>query len=268
MEQNPQREPTPEERLFKIIQESEEAKEKDDTLIVSSTKPSEPEPAAPQSPVFEDESVKLGQFAEKLEAHPAAVALDEPHSDRPGRRFALPSFQSLQGARLSKQFFRRFATVKLVNHTLAGVLGVLMIYFLTNQVFTKESPSADFLRRANAMSTPNLELPPNLFNMQEVNQGVEVIANRNAFQPWKPPVPKVIVATGPVIPAGLMQSVVPNLKLTGIYFGEQPEALIEAVDEQRTYTVSKDDKIKGIIVKEVKPDGVVLTDGAADHFLQ
>lgn len=276
MDQNPEpRELTPEERLFKIIQESEKAEGKDDTLIVSSEKPASEEPALSKPDAFPDESSKLGQFAQKLEVHADPLVIDqEARARRPAIGMPkipgiprLPRFH-FSGPSSARQILGKFTTVKTTNYALTGVLAFLVFYFLTNQVFVKESSSADFMKRANAMTAPSLEYPSHLFGVDEVNKNLETVANRNAFQPWKPPAPKPVDASGPVIPSGLLASVVPNLKLSGIYFGEQPEALIEATDEKRTHTVGVGGKIKGLTVKEIKPDGVVLTDGSAEQIIR
>ena len=61
---------------------------------------------------------------------------------------------------------------------------------------------------------------------------------------------------------------VSKLKLSGIYLGDTPEALIEDTEEKRTYTVNVGSQVKGLTVKEVHTESVVLSDGQSETVLR
>ena len=58
-----------------------------------------------------------------------------------------------------------------------------------------------------------------------------------------------------------------DLQLVGIYFSEAPEVIIEDKAEKKTYFLKVGDNIKGIKVKSIRPDRVILESGGTDWEL-
>ena len=220
---------TPEERLFKIIQDSEKSSE-GDTLLVSDNKKNEELRA---EAVFEDDKKTEKPITEKGD-----------------------SFFAGLGAKI---FSIRFA-----NRVLFVLFAGVLVFFVGHQFAAKYSPSDLFMKRANAMDVPVMHLPENFFVVQNLNR--EAFSDRNVFKPWKQPAPEATAtATGP---SSTVATLAAQLKLSGIYQDAVPEALLEALDEKKTYVVSAGKQIKGLTVKEVKSNGVLVTDGQSEFLIQ
>ncbi len=247
MEPNkPPRDLTPEERLFRIIQEGEKSEEGDDTLVVSSGKP-EPAKVSVPPPPTPAEGPQEGFSDRDIQAKKARRAVMSAASAAPFLQDAL----------------RRFFSIRTINRLLAVSLSGFLVYFSASQFFLREDPAEVFMKKASAMNAAALELPPNLFSVEDKDLGG--VTQRNIFHPWKelPPLAPV-VPEKPAAPSNSLVSVAATLKLSGIFLGDIPEALVEVTDEKKTYVVSKGMTIKGIQVKEVRPDAVILTDGQSE----
>ena len=255
----PSKELTPEERLFKIIQEGEKSGEKDDTLISSTEKP-ELEHLETENRIPFSEGRDLDQGVNLKKAR-RAMDLNL----LPGQSFSLENFQS-------------FLTVRHANRLLFAGLVVFLFYFVTNQFFLQTAPNGIFKNKIGVVAMPPFDPPANPLELGNLQSNLETMAKRNIFQPWKPP-PPVAPATVPVpagqpdpaanpAPSPTLQGVISKLKLSGIYLGDIPEALIEDTDEKKTYTVYAGSQIKGVTVKEVSAESVVLSDGQSESVLQ
>jgi len=55
-----------------------------------------------------------------------------------------------------------------------------------------------------------------------------------------------------------LQEVTKNLSLVGIYMGMYPEAMIEDKTEKKTYFLKQGNEIKGVKLKEILPDRIIL----------
>ena len=124
------------------------------------------------------------------------------------------------------------------------------------------------MQKANAMTpSPPMELPPDLFS---VDVSKASVPERNVFQQYRPPAPKPVEAPKPdaVVENPSTLSALANFKLTGIYMGEVPEALVETIDEQKTYALKAGSELRKVQVKEVKAEGVVFTDGKTEQLLK
>ena len=254
---HPSKELTPEERLFKIIQEGEKSGEKDDTLISSADKPElehlEAENMAPFS-----EGLGLDQGVNLKKARRAMdLGLF------PAQPFSAGNFQS-------------FLTVRNANRVLFAGLAVFSFYFVMNQFFLQIAPGGLFKKHTGVVTMPPFDPPANPLSLDNLQSYLETMAKRNIFQPWKPPAPVPVAPAAPAGPASAaapapganIQSVLSKLKLSGIYLGDTPEALIEDTEEKRTYTVYAGSQIKGLTVKEVHTESVVLSDGQSETVLR
>jgi type II secretory pathway component PulC len=153
-------------------------------------------------------------------------------------------------------------SLPIVNRSLAALFLVSAVGLFVNQAFLNASPSEMFLKKANAAgSLPIDSVPTRLF---DVNLTTDSFPERNVFQPYRAPEPTPTSAPMMQTSASLGS----NFRLSGIYLGENPEALIEAVDEKKTYSVTQGSVLKGLTIKEIRSDAVVITDGQSERTLQ
>lgn len=235
-----QRELTPEERLFKIIQEGKA------------------DPAADEGKqdLLRDQPVVDG---------PPAEALDPVHEKKARRAMTIFGDPAVINS-LKKKFF----TSQTGNRLLLTCFVTFFLYFLSTQFIWKDSMSDAFMQKTSAIGAVPAQPLSGLFSNDGVNEDLSEVKKRNLFQPWRPePVAEApAVAEAPQSPSGTLAAAASQLKLSGIYMSDEPEALLEAIDEKKTYAVSKGSEIKGVQVKEVRADGVVLTDGQNDKVIQ
>ena len=249
---------TPEERLFKLIQEGEKAEDKDDTLIVSSD-------AGLSKPIVFEEGSASGDEAASLEAPSGGLSAGEIREKKAVRaglmkRYTVPSF--------SMGSVQNVLSLRTLNRVLTASFLIVLIYFVASHAMTKSSVGGDFMQKANAMAPASVaDIPSNLFSVR-IDPGS--VPERNVFQPYKPPTPKPVEApaAAPVSNAGALDGALSNFKLTGIYMGEIPEALVETNDEQKTYAIKEGSELRGVKVKAVKPEGILFTDGQSEQLLR
>ncbi len=229
---------TPEERLFKIIQETERSG-KEDTLVVSSAK-------------IENSEFLTEQNFDKIPAR----SVSEPE---PLRR---PSFKIKIGR----------PTIPVVNKVLGASLMLMMAYLLVYQVIPKKSMKIE-PAVPSAGRSAGFEDARNLFALESVGQASQSIAARNVFRPYAPPPPpdpsQMAAADAKSSqPTGQLATVLANLRISGIFLGDAPEALVEVKDERKTYILPIGGEIRKIKVKDIRSDSIVFTDGQNDQVLQ
>jgi hypothetical protein len=115
-----------------------------------------------------------------------------------------------------------------------------------------------------------LEVPAELFG---VKVSLDQVPQRNVFQPYKAPEPKPEPVQAPVVAAPVavdnpLDVKLAQMKLSGLYMGDTPEALVEALDEKRTYAVKIGSEFKGLTVKDIKAEGIWFTNGKAEQLLK
>lgn len=140
---------------------------------------------------------------------------------------------------------------KPLNRALAIVsvaLAILVIYSAANNKRPDISQAARFV---SDIMPVEVNLPevfkPAEFYLQDVKQ-------RDIFKA----VPKDV--TG-VIAESSLHELAKDLSLAGIYMGEYPEIMIEDKAAKKTYFLKQGDKIKGIVVKNILKDRVILQYG-------
>ncbi|MBI4412264.1 MAG: hypothetical protein HY541_07260 [Deltaproteobacteria bacterium] len=91
-----------------------------------------------------------------------------------------------------------------------------------------------------------------------VEEFLTPITSRNLFQPKteEPPPPDApaVPPPGPAAPSGVFES----LQLVGIAWGTRPEAMIREKSEGRTFFLKQGDELKGVLVKEILRDRVIV----------
>ncbi|PIV39144.1 MAG: hypothetical protein COS29_04160 [Candidatus Omnitrophica bacterium CG02_land_8_20_14_3_00__42_8] len=130
-------------------------------------------------------------------------------------------------------------------------LAILVIYSALNSKKPDMSKAARFIPDIASVSVrvngPEVFKPAE-FYLQDVRQ-------RDIFKI----VPKDI--TGTTAESNL-QVLTKDFNLAGIYMGEYPEVMIEDKAAKKTYFLKQGDKIKGVVVKNIFKDKVVLEYGS------
>jgi len=132
-----------------------------------------------------------------------------------------------------------------LNSVLVVFLSVVNIFFF--------KPNIGQLHGRVAETLPVQE-HPNL-NPIPVEEILASITSRSLFQPKTgEPDPKEAAAAAAAGPLGVLE----NFKLVGIAWGSIPEAMIREVKEGRTFFLKEGEKIRGVVVKEILKDRVIV----------
>ena len=249
---------TPEERLFKIIQNQES--NQDETNLNS---------------LSTDADLKANLATSKTESkavsEKSAPDLDGDAGASPevqNRALSLKHFLFANSGAALLSGLQQLFSLKVLNRVLALFTVALILLFVTDLFFIKSDPIELFFKKTNLIASPEQALA-DVPLAAGVIPDTQSISQRNVFRPWVQPqvaAPQVSVASDPS--SGYSSKVLTNVKLVGIYMDDTPEALMEAVEEKRTYVVQAGSEIKGMKVKEIKAEGVVLSDGKEEYFLQ
>lgn len=202
---------SPEERLFKVIQENKDS---------------------PRPPV------------EGRDSPPKNAAVEAGKIEKPaaGRRVFGGLSVKLQNV-----------DPKTVNKALVVVLAaliVLVVYYAVKKRYNIEK-----------ITGANLETPAQNFRAQTIENFkpaqfyIDEVKKRDVFHP---PVEKKI-AVEPAKPA--LKELTKDFSLAGIYKGDYPEAMIEDKAAKKMYFLKEGDEIKGIKVKSILKDRVILRSG-------
>ena len=241
-----QREPTPEERLFKIIQEGK------------------------ADPLAEEGRGDLLRERPLVDKAAVSDPAPPPATHEKKARRAMNIFND---PLVLRSLQRKILTSQTANRLLLTCLVTFFLYFVCTQFIWKESLSDAFMQKTGAVA-PAPVSPEMLSGMslgEDLGSDLSDVKKRNLFQPWRPPEPAPeAAASQPALaaPSGVLDTAASQLKLSGIYMSDEPEALLESTDEKKTYAVARGTEIKGVKVKEVRPDGVVLTDGQNEKVIQ
>lgn len=125
------------------------------------------------------------------------------------------------------------------------------------------------MAKAQVSSAAPMEDPSELFEAREVDENYQTLADRNVFQPYRSQEkPRPVPTPEPQPAASNLAAIASTMKLSGTYLSDQNEVLIELLDEKRTVSVPQGGTLKGVTVKEVRSDSVVLSDGVTEFTLQ
>lgn len=100
------------------------------------------------------------------------------------------------------------------------------------------------------------EPPPDIKTIP-VEEFLAPITGRNLFQPKTTEPPLDLTAPPPAAPT-VQSPVLDNLQLVGIAWGTEPEAMIREKTEGRTFFLKQGDELKGVVVKEILKDRVIV----------
>ncbi len=209
---------SPEERLFKVIQEGKSSSGAKD---------------------FKKKRVRIGlrgirQFFANLK--PGGIVSEEPAE---AASVALPvKFQEID--------------LKVINRIFGFILAILiilLIYYVVNErpgvVKITDAISKIKLQTVKRKSIEAFK--PLYFYTDEVKK-------RDIFRPVAREAEKIKVE----VKKPKLQELAKDLTLVGIYMGRYPEVMIEVKGEEKTYFLKQGDEIKGIKIKVILEDRVIL----------
>ncbi|MFH0799988.1 MAG: hypothetical protein V2A66_07410 [Pseudomonadota bacterium] len=140
----------------------------------------------------------------------------------------------------------------------SGVLVIALsginIFFFQPKIGLLQSRVAEALP---AQDRPSLNLPP-------VDEFLASLARRSLFQPTAGEAAPRKPSPADADMAGVME----NFKLVGIAWGAAPEAMIREVKEGRTFFLKEGQKLKGVLVKQILKDRVIMEyNGQTKEFI-
>ena len=149
----------------------------------------------------------------------------------------------------------------MVNKGLAIVIGLVVIASVVN-VFALKSDIKDVYSRVAKHNMPSGGR--NIALLEPVETYLKDAGKRSLFRPGE--APKKEESTPTVSSAGA-DKILGDLQLVGIAWGEYPEAMIRDKADGRTYFLKKDQQFKGIKIKEISKDKVLVEYGGKNKEL-
>lgn len=159
---------------------------------------------------------------------------------------------------IDKEGFKKF-NLKLVNKIVAVICVIITVVWLFDFINTgvKFSGRLKYIMSDTAVQGQEERKKPIDLNIDEIST---LIRKRNMFT-FAPSKEEAQAAVNIGITLG-------NLKLVGILWSENPQAMIENSREQKTYFVSKGDKIGDVEVMDILRDKVVVGKGSEEWELR
>ena len=270
----PVKKPLPEEQLLKVIKQGSQAADVATSTIAppasSAVNLKIKQPQSPPSvlPAKTDAKPSLGGAGAVAAAVPIAPPKAEP-AEQPAASAPVSllgyfkvaaqalAVRSASGA----QYLAIFRRIEVINRSLAIVLVVLLSGFVYTLAFGR--PSMEKTVRNLARPPVRVSKPANHEAFMSPEEYVKTSRQRDIFSREQ----RSAVAS----PAGADKPGTPRVKtdlqLVGIYFSEQPEVIIEDKAEKKTYFLKEGENIKGIKVKSIRQDRVILESDGMDWEL-
>ncbi|MBI5300011.1 MAG: hypothetical protein HY877_06960 [Deltaproteobacteria bacterium] len=148
-----------------------------------------------------------------------------------------------------------------VNKGLAIVIGLVVIASVVN-VFALKSDIKDVYARVAKHNTPSGGR--NIALLESVEMYLKDAGKRSLFRPGELPKKEENI---PTVSAAGADKILGDLQLVGIAWGEYPEAMIRDKADGRTYFLKKDQQFKGIKIKEISKDKVLVEYGGKNKEL-
>lgn len=270
----PVKKPLPEEQLLKVIRAGSQAA----NVAASTISPSASsavnlkikQPQSPPSvlPAKTDAKPALGGAGAVAAAvpivQPKAAAAEQPASSSPSSLlgFFQGAAQALAVLYVSgAQCLAIFRRIEVINRSLALVLVLSFggfIYFIVLGRPSIEKTVSHFPRPpVRSMKADNHEA------FMTSGEYVKMSKQRDIFSREQ----RVVVEGSAVDDKPPDQRTKTDLQLVGIYFSEAPEVIIEDKAEKKTYFLKEGDNIKGIKVKSIRQDRVILESNGMDWEL-
>lgn len=172
---------------------------------------------------------------------------------------ALPLKDWLDSFHLDKNSFKKF-NLKLANKVIIIICAIITVVWVFNFLSTGIKLSKRFkqITMSGAVSTQEEQ------KAQKIDVGIEEATAQASRRNMFTLMPSKEEAQA-AVDVGLTLG---SLKLVGILWSDSPQAMIENTKEQKTYFVSKGDKIGDIDVRNILKDRVVVGKGTEEWDLR
>ncbi|MBI3602388.1 MAG: hypothetical protein HY209_05800 [Candidatus Omnitrophica bacterium] len=157
---------------------------------------------------------------------------------------------------------------------LAAVTKILFIILvaLIMLVFynvTRQRPSLSKLTAGVSTGGAQLPGPKPIEEFNPVTVYLDEAKKRDLFHPIPPPAPPTPVVSlkekvKPAATAVDLRALIKNLTLSGIYQGQDVEVMVEDKTTKKTYFLKQGDEVKGMKVKAILKDRVILQLGTQE----
>lgn len=266
---------SPEEKLFKVIKEGVVQPETGGAGAIPAPDSSTGNLKLKQSPDLPAETnVKPSPGGSEAVAAAVPVVLPQtPPKARPAEKSAPSSPSSLWGsfkgaaqalaARYASgaQYLAMFQRIEVINRSLAVVLVLLLGTFVYSTVLGRPSIEKTI---GNFPRPPvrSLEADQQAAFMS-ADEYVKMVRQRDIFsREQRPTVKSAALADKPDNPR-----IKTDLQLVGIFFEAEPEVIIEDKTEKKTYFLKEGGNIKGIKIKSIREDRVILESNGVEWEL-
>ncbi|MFH1476429.1 MAG: type II secretion system protein N [Verrucomicrobiota bacterium] len=262
---------SPEEQLFKVIKAGSQ------TAQVAASAISPPASSAgslklKQSPASMNAAPSMsnargGASADPIvlpEVLPEAESNAKTVSSAPSSQsgFFKGAVQSLTALHVSgTQYFAVFRRIEVINRVLAIFLIVLLCGFVYTFVFSRTSMKKTM--RNLARPPVRVSKPLNHEAFLSPEEYVKISRQRDIFSYEQ----HAAAEDSTIAEKSTALQAKTDLHLVGIYFSEQPEVIIEDKAEKKTYFLKEGENIKGIKVKSIRQDRVILESDGMDWEL-
>jgi len=146
-------------------------------------------------------------------------------------------------------------SLKTVNKMVLALCAIFTVFFIFDFVMLGSSSAKKLSRITAEAATP--EVKEKKMKFQEVNlvDAITLSKRHNIFS-FLPPAASSItqISTMPLE----VEQAINNLKLVGIIWSNNPQAIIEDSKEQKTYLLNAGDKISILYIKKILRDRVIL----------
>ncbi|MEI8349280.1 MAG: hypothetical protein WCI77_03910 [Candidatus Omnitrophota bacterium] len=150
------------------------------------------------------------------------------------------------------QSFDIIHVLKITNRAIGVLAAILLLILIIDMIFPSHNVTKIY---ASTSGTRNWQtqkkkvMPLDVFSIYQ-----EAVRKRDIFNP----VTQNVLASNASGRPAQFQEATKDLSLVGIYWGETPEAMIEDTVAKKTYFLKRGDEIKGIKVKDILKDRVIL----------
>lgn len=143
--------------------------------------------------------------------------------------------------------------LKVINKVLVGVSIILIVYLITDFTFIRPDikqfyKGASVTRERRLKESTVEEVRPFLYYL-------EMVRRRNIFLP----VALKTVESSQVEAKNILATLIGELRLVGISWGEEPQAMIEEKNTKKTYFLKTGDTVNKLKIETIYKDRVILT---------
>jgi hypothetical protein len=142
--------------------------------------------------------------------------------------------------------------LRIVNRVFAVFLAVLIIFLAADFITSRPNLKKIYPRVSELAANTALNKEPITF-LEPVSIYINAPKKRDIFNPLSVTAPEKLSEN-----TSLLIDLIKDLRLVGIYWSRDPEAMIEHIKEKKTYFLKIGQTIKGAKVKGIFEDRVIL----------